>query len=317
MFSHFTSVSVDRLLAHTGIRKRLSSYHLSGTVFMFLFLPLMFYALFVMLPAATAILFSFFRLRGMGIAQVNREFVWLENYSKLIQDKIFWTSLAHNIEWFILTLIFPTIVGLGLAILIQTSNVPGQTFFRAIYFFPQILTPVVVAVIWKTLYEPANGPINTVLRALGLGKFALAWLGDFTWAFPALFVPFLWIHSGFCMVVFLAGMQSIDTALYDAARVDGAAKWQEFWYVTVPGLRNSFNIVYIIGIIASFKIFDFVVVATKGGPGFSTYVLSYYMYLQAFPKDNAGYASAIAVSNALIIAFFAVGFLLLRRKGED
>jgi ABC-type sugar transport system permease subunit len=288
-----------------------------GGAYLFVIPSLVFYVLFVVLPAVQTLIDSLYDLPALGFGAKGRAFIGLGNYAELWRDPIFWASFRNNVTWLFLTLAVPTALGLGAAILLQKSDVPGRSVFRAIYFFPQILTPVVIATIWKVMYDPSIGPINAALRTIGLGDLAPLWLGDFNLALPALFVMFAWAHYGFCMVIFLAGLQSVDPSLYDAARVDGANAWQEFRDVTVPCLRNAFTVIYIIGIISAFKVFDFVYVGTKGGPGYSTYVLSYQMFLEAFPHDRAGYGSALAVANAFIIAVLAAGFLWFRRRGES
>ncbi len=288
----------------------------SGAAYLFVLPTLAFYVVFVILPAVQTLFYSFYEMPALGFGAKGNTFIGLDNYAELLGDPIFWASFRNNVMWLALTLIVPTILGLGTAVLLQKSDVPGRSVFRAIYFFPQILTPVVIATIWKVMYDPAIGPINASLRSVGLGEVAPLWLGDFNLALPAIFVMFAWAHYGFCMVIFLAGLQAVDPSQYDAAKVDGANSWHEFRYVTIPNLRNSFTIVYIIGIISAFKVFDLIYVGTRGGPGYSSYVLSFQMFIEAFPHDRAGYGSALAVVNALIIAVLAAGFLWFRRRGE-
>ena len=173
--------------------------------------------------------------------------------------------------------------------------------FRSVIFLPQTLTPAVTAVVWKRIYAP-DGPINDVLRVVGLGQLASGWLGDYTWALPALGIVGTWGAFGLCMVMFIAGMQSIPTELYDAARVDGAGPIREFFTVTLPGLRGPLAVVLTLTVLGAIRVFDIVWLTTRGGPGTSTITPTIVLYQRAFANPDIGAAAAIGVVLAVSVA---------------
>jgi raffinose/stachyose/melibiose transport system permease protein len=181
------------------------------------------------------------------------------------------------------------------------SQISGMSIYRVGLFIPQIMSAVVVGVIWRWLFA-FDGPINLLLEQVGLAEVARPWLGDFTYARTAVGIVGSWVQYGLVMVLFISGAQSIDDNLYDAARVFGANVWQEFRYVTVPGLRQQIFVAFILTFIAALRLFDLVFVLTRrGGPGKETTVVSLLIYEEAFQYNNAGYASAMAVVLAIII----------------
>jgi raffinose/stachyose/melibiose transport system permease protein len=168
---------------------------------------------------------------------------------------------------------------------------------------------VVIGVIWRWIYAP-TGPLNKVLEAVGLGGFARAWLGDFTYALPAVGVIGSWVTYGFCMILFIAGVQKIPTSLYDAARVDGAGPVREFFAVTLPGLRNEIVVVLTLTMIWALRTFDLIYVTTRAGPGEATNVPAFILYQRAFLTGQVGSAAAIGVTLAVLI--FAIVFCVSR-----
>ena len=197
-------------------------------------------------------------------------FVGLDNYRTLASDEIFRNSFLHAA---VLVAMFATIpVSLGLVIAAVFTAVPvrGATTYRALIYLPQIISSVVVGVIWTWMYA-SDGPVNQVLRGVGLGVAARAWLGDFDWALVAVGMVGAWALTGMCMVLFVAGVQQIDTSLYDAAKVDGAGRFREFFAVTLPGLRNEIGVVLTLTVVAALRAFDLVFVLTRGGPGTETW----------------------------------------------
>jgi raffinose/stachyose/melibiose transport system permease protein len=208
------------------------------------------------------------------------------------------------------------VLGLLLTALLTRHPVRGFTFFRTALFLPQMLAGVVVAQAWVWIYA-SNGPLNELLRAVGLGALARPWLGDFSWALPAIGGIGTWVTYGLCMVLFIAGAQNIPTSLYDAARVDGAGPLREFFAVTLPGLKNEIVVAFVLTTINALRSFDLIYNTNQGGPGTSTYVPSLYMYQNAFVYNRVGYAAAIAVILAATI--FALAFLViyLTGRGEE
>ena len=205
--------------------------------------------------------------------------------------------------------VLPLILGLFLAALISRMRVRGVSGFRAALFLPQVVALVAVGVVWRWILAP-DGPLNEGLRAIGLGSLARPWLGDFTWALPAVGLVGTWVTFGLAMVLLVAGVQKIPTSLYDAARVDGAGAVREFFVITLPGLRNEIVVVLVLTTTTALRSFDLVYVMTAGGPGTSTSVPSYRLYTAAFQTGEAGLGAAIGI--VLALAIFAFAFVITR-----
>jgi raffinose/stachyose/melibiose transport system permease protein len=284
--------------------------------YLYLLPLLIIYTVFTIMPAIRTFGLSLYQIDGIAINAPSR-FVGLANFGRMLKDSLFYTSYLHNIEWMVLSLIIPIGFALFLAVLIANPTVRGRNAFRTIFFLPQVLTIVVVGLIWSWMYNPRYGPIDTILRAIGLDAIAIPWLGNYTTALPAIFLSYSWAYYGLPMVVFLAGLQAIDGNLYDAAKVDGANEVQQFRHVTIPGLRNAFTTVILVTIINSFKIFDLVRVISNGGPGSSTYMISFLLYSKVFYWDDVGYGACVAVANTLVIVVISTIYLVSRRRVEQ
>lgn len=271
------------------------------------------YTLFFLWPLAQLVQLSTLQWKGIG----PRKFIGIQNYLTLFaDDSLFWLSAKHNLFWLAAGIVIPIIIGLFLALLLVRSNLYGRLVFRTIFFLPQVLSSVVVAIIWRWIYNPSFGAVNSILRSFGLDAFTRSWLGDKSLALPALFIAWSWIHYGFCMVIFIAALQSIDDTYYDAAKVDGANVLQQLWYITLPFIRGASATVILITAIAAFQVFDLVFIITKGGPAWSTMVLSVYMYDNAFRISKVGYGAAVAVVLGVIVFVFSLLFLKAKERLE-
>lgn len=271
------------------------------------------YAVFFLWPLAHLIQLSTLRWSGLG----PRAFVGLQNYrSFFAADPNAWLAFRHNLAWLLAAMVVPLVIGLSLAVLLARSRLRGRLLFRTVYFLPQVLSSVVVGVIWRGMYNPNYGAVNSILGTVGLGMVARGWLGDRVTALPALFVAWSWIHYGFCMVIFLAALQGIEETYYDAAKVDGANALQQIWHVALPFIRRPLAIVILLTAISAFQVFDLVLVTTNGGPASATLVLSLHMYNQAFTYDKVGYGSAVAVVLGALVTVFSGVFQYLRSRLE-
>jgi raffinose/stachyose/melibiose transport system permease protein len=272
-----------------------------------------FYLVFAFGPLAYTTWLSFFDWDGLTVGT----WVGLDNYDEILSDPDIRASFVHSFVMIFFYAIVPVVLGLMLASLIAHSRVRGATFFRAVLFMPQTIATVVVAIAWTWIYAP-DGPLNEALRAVGLGSIARGWLGDFSWALPALGLVGTWVMFGLCLVLFLAGIQKIPVSLYEAARVDGAGRVREFFAVTLPGLRGELAVALTLTTIMALRNFDLIYVATSGGPGTSTTVPSYLVYQNAFSTGRVGLAAAVAVVlTALIFVFaFAITRLVDRDPGR-
>jgi raffinose/stachyose/melibiose transport system permease protein len=269
-----------------------------------------FYLLFAFGPLVYTTWLSFFEWDGLTVGT----WVGLENYQKVVSDPDIRASFVHSFELIFFYAVLPVVLGLLLASLIAHSRVRGVTFFRAALFLPQTIATVVVAIAWVWIYAP-DGPLNEALRAVGLGSLARGWLGDFSLALPALGLVGTWVMFGLCLVLFLAGIQKIPVALYEAARVDGAGRVREFLAVTLPGLRGELAVALTLTTITALRTFDLIYVSTSGGPGTATTVPSVLVYQNAFSNGRVGLAAAVAV--VLTALIFVVAFGIIRLVDRD
>ncbi len=222
-------------------------------------------------------------------------------YVILAADPIFMRSLVNNL--FFALVVIPVQTGLGLLLaLLVNQKLKGETFFRTMYFAPVVTSMVVVSIVWRFLYDVNNGLVNEMIGALSFGLIQpINWLGEPGIAMWAIIIMSVWQGAGMQMMLFIAGLQQIPESLYEAAGIDGANTWQQFRYVTLPGLRNVMVFIFLTITIAAFQLFDQPFVMTNGGPDNATTTTVLHMYRTGFREQNIGYASAIAVIFFIII----------------
>jgi ABC-type sugar transport system permease subunit len=279
----------------------------------FFVLPaLLLYALFMIYPFIQSVYLSFTSWNG---ADPVKTWVGLANYQELFHDRLLWTALKHNLIWVVLGTIGPMVIGLLLAVLLGTRP-RGFTLFRTVYFMPQVLSAVVVAIVWGWIYNPIFGILNKSLDAVGLESVSRGWLGDPTAALYAVLVAAIWAETGFVFVVFLAGLQTVSKDLLEAATIDGANAWQRLRHVTVPQLANVINVVTALLLIGGFNVFDIIFVMTGGGPANATEVIATDTYKQAFTQNRIGYATTLSLVMTVISLVASVTFIRLRERRE-
>lgn len=266
---------------------------------------LIFYVWFLVAPAVQSLVFSFTDWDGLSPTY---SWVGLRNYVLMLTDPIVHTAVRNNLIWTVVTITVPVVGGLLLAVLLN-GHVYGKSLIRTIFYTPAVLPLVSVGSIWGWLYNPQYGAINEVLRAIGLGGLAQPWLGQDTTALAAVIVPAIWLRAGFPMLLYLAALQGIPKELYEAATVDGANRWQQFWNITMPGLVQAHLIVVALSLIDSFKVFDLIYVMTYGGPGSATQVIGTYMYANVFQYYRAGYGMALAVSITIVAIIVSIPYV--------
>ncbi len=266
------------------------------------------YCLFELAPFLHSIYLAFFTWDGIG----PRMFVGLNNFRAIWNSPTFRLGFLHAFELIFFYSVLPVAIGLVLVSVMNRSRIRGLTAFRTVLFLPYIVAPTAVAVIWRWLLSP-DGPINSALTAVGLGRLSRPWLGDFTFALPSIGLVGTWVMFGLVLVLLLAGVQKIPVELYEAVKIDAGGAWWEFRAVTLPGLRYEISVVLVLTVTAALRNFDLVYVMTGGGPGTSTVVPSYLVYQQAFVVGALGGAAAIGVVLAALIA--VVNIIITRIGG--
>jgi N-acetylglucosamine transport system permease protein len=293
----------------------------------FLALPLGIYALFVVWPFVQSIYYSFTDWTGLS---PDFEMVGFDNYTRMLDDDIFWKSLWHSV---LFALLVP-LVTLGLALFLSfminvggrkrkggpvVTGVRGSAFYKIVYFFPQVLSIAIVALLFQFAYNPDSGAINSLLRGIGLDGLQPLWLGDPDLALWAVTAVLVWSTVGFFVVLFSAGMASVPAELYEAALLDGATRFTTFFRVTLPLLWDTVQSGWVyMGILAlgaeSFAVVQIMTVG-PGGPDYSTTVMVLYVYQKAFRDGQAAYATTIGVALLVVtLAFAAVVMRLGRRE---
>ena len=268
------------------------------------------YAVFVLYPLSQTVRYSLYDWNGITDA----EWVGLGNYIDVITDPTLFGSLLNALMLVAFFTIIPVSLGLICAAAIKDlrSRWLGAAA-RTVLFLPQIVPFAAAAVAWTWIYAD-GGPINAGLRSIGLVNLARPWLGDFEIALPAVGLIGAWVMLGFCTVLLSAGLGRIDASLYEAARLDGANALQEFFAVTVPGVRHEIVVCATVTLIAAISTFDIVYMTTKGGPGFSTMVPGVQIVLLAFTENRVGLASALSVVVLLLMIAVILPIQRLNRR---
>ncbi|MFO1419900.1 MAG: sugar ABC transporter permease [Candidatus Competibacteraceae bacterium] len=279
----------------------------------FLAPALLLIAVFFFLPVLAALLLSFTDFDIYALGDLDRlRFVGFGNYQQLLESPLFWTALGNTCYFVAVGGPLSVAVSLGAALLVNSRLTRFPGLFRTAFFLPVVTTLVAVAVVWRYLYHPRYGLLNYGLGLLGIDP--IDWLGDPDWAMPAIVLMAVWKNFGFNMIIFIAGLQSIPTQLYEAARVDGAGAWRQFRHITLPLLGPTFLFVALMTMIGYFQVFAEPYVMTQGGPANRTLSVVLLMYEEGFRWWNMGYASAAAfVLFALILAGTVLQFKLRRR----
>ncbi len=262
---------------------------------------LLLYAAIVLVPLLQTVNYSFYKWDGVS------EPTWmgLQNYLEFGRDPRMYAAFGHVLVLIVMFGLVPLGLGLISASLLSRAKIRGEGIYRWFLFLPQVLTSVVVAIIWKRIYAP-EGPLNGALRWIGLDSLTRNWLGDFTWALPSLGMIGVWGGFGFTMVLFLAGILAIPDELYEAARLDGSTRWQEFWLITLPSLRGQMAIALTLTVTGALRTFDLVYITTQGGPGTATTTPALLLYQLAFVNPDVGKASATGVVLAVLCLGIAV-----------
>lgn len=267
---------------------------------------------FLVVPIIYTVYYSVFQYQVMRPNDIT--FIGFENYHKLITDSDFWISLKNTFYFTIVVVPVQCALALTLAMLVS-KKFKGVSVFRTMYFSPQLTSMVVIAVLWTVLYNsnPNTGLINALLVNLGLEP--INFLTNERTAMNSIIFMSAWQGAGYQMMIFLAGLQGIPRDQYEAASVDGATPWQQFWFVTIPNLKGTIKYVIMITMIQAMKLFTQPYVMTQGGPRNSTKTMVYYIYTQGFQKGNFGYACSVAAVFFVIVV--AMSLILQKITSEE
>jgi putative chitobiose transport system permease protein len=280
--------------------------------YLFLLPALILLGLTVFYPALQAFYLSFTRYEDLG---QQPEWVGLANFIRLWNDDVFWKTLVNTILYLVIVVPILVFIPLVLAILVN-QKLRGMNWFRTAYYTPVIISMVVAGIAWRWLYAE-NGLLNQLLKTLGLFKEGIPWLTSPNLALFSLMAVTVWKGLGYYMVIYLAGLQSISTDVYEAAAIDGSDGIRKHWDITVPLMKPYLALVGVISAISATKVFEEVYVMTKGGPRNSSKTIVYYLYEQAINNVEFSYACTIGLVLFLIILLLSILRLTLDRKTED
>ncbi|MEP1962043.1 carbohydrate ABC transporter permease [Tateyamaria sp.] len=291
----------------------------------FLIPALIFFAIYVVIPIFQSLWLSLYEWNGLYTAdgQSTAEWVGLGNYTKLWRDPNFWTSLQNNVAWLVLYMVAVP-VGLFIALFLN-QTVTGMRFYKSMFFFPFVISQVVVGLIFGWFYNPDFGVVGSLWK-LAFCEETTNILGNITskcakpvpdilsspeWATYGIIAAGLWPQIAYCMILYLTGLNNVAPDQIEAARLDGAKGWKMLWYVVVPQLKPATFIAVVVTVIGALRSFDMIAIMTQGGPFGSTNVLSYYMYEVAISEygERYGYGSAVATVLFGIMLVFISYFL--------
>jgi raffinose/stachyose/melibiose transport system permease protein len=292
-----------------GVRKR--------GFWLYLIPGLVLFTIIILVPLIWNIYLSFTSYRGIRPP----EWIGLDNWAKLMADDKFWVSFQNSVAMIIAMVVVPTLLGLVLAALLFDlvgKKFGGKlaSFLRATYYLPQILPVAIAAIVIGWILRPENGALNTVLDAVGLGALQHNWLGSPDTALVSVMVVMVWVQIGYPVVIFMAALQRVDPELYEAAELDGANWFQRFTSITVSIIRPEIYVVVLTATIAALKVFGPIYALTRGGPGDSTIVPSYYSYSEFFQSQQVGYGATIATALTVVIVVLTIIFILAQNRSE-
>ncbi len=293
--------------------KRLS-FKLSKTHYWLMLAPLLLFVFIIAIyPLSFSFYISFFKYRLTDPDQT-RTFIGLSNYLDAFRDTQVVKAVVNTLIFVLGSVTTEIVVGLGLALLLSAETRLIRTI-RSFLLIPMAIPPLVVGLIWKSLYNADFGVIPYYLKSLGIdvGHGPLSEVGV---AMPAVILIDLWQWTPLLMVIFLAGLKSLPHEPYEAAVVDGAARWQLFWYITLPLLRPTFLVGLLLRTMQSFKVFDIIFATTAGGPGSATTVLNYHIYTVGMTFFNMGYAAALANILLVIVAVLSILYVMLLERQQ-
>jgi len=283
-------------------------------MYLFILPAMLIYLFFYIYPMFPGLYYSTTDWNGFA---PRKNFIGLKNYVDIFKDAHILTAIKNTFIYTVVVTFFSNLLGLILALMLEERSRTSRAF-RTLFFMPAVLSPVVVSFVWKYMYSPNSGVVNSLLRLAGLNGLAQDWLGNAHLALPSVMLVPLWQWGGNVMVVFLAGLMNIPPEYYESARVDGVNYLQRFRFVTWPLLQPAIVFNLVISTIGSFKTFDFIFIMTNGGPGYLTEVLTLTVYNYTLYTAKFGYGTAVgALLTLFVVIFCIVELRVLSRNSES
>ena len=277
---------------------------------LFLAPAILFFMFYVIFPIFQSMQISLYDWDGLG----EKTYVGMDNYVELMDDEAFYTSLKNNVIWLVLYMLaIPA--GLFIALFLN-QTVFGMRLYKSLFFFPFVISQVVVGLVFTWFYDPSFGLLNVILAWVGLGPVTI--LGDETWVTYGIIFAGLWPQTAYCMILYITGLNAVDPEQIEAGRLDNAKGWNMLWYIILPQLKPATFIAIVVTVIGALRSFDLVSIMTAGGPWGSSRVLAFYMYEKAFSEYGfrMGYGAAIAVVLFLIMMIYITFFLVKMYRDE-
>ena len=294
-------------------KRKHSSFRQNGYAYVLIAPGLLMVGVILIYPLLRGIVSSFFTQASGSMAF--EKFVGLQHYRELLSDKIFFKALLNSAFSTVVIVAALYLIGLGIALLLNKSF-RGRGIYRSLMLIPWVVPGIAAAMTWKWMYASQYGIVNHILQALGLIDQNIDWLGSTSTALGSIMVTTVWKDIPFVTIVLLAALQSVDTTLYEAVKIDGGNAWQAFWHITMTGIKNVSITTILLEIIWTFNKFDLVYTMTKGGPSNSTQTIPVYTYITAFNFFKFNKAAAVGVIGRLLVGVFAVLYIIYNNKEE-
>lgn len=279
------------------------------TPYLFIGPNLLAFLIFFILPALLAVYFSFTNYDGL----FQMDFIGVKNYQRIFRDRNFWRVFIETFKYVFIVVPVMYVISLGLAMIV-IQNIKCKALIRGIFYWPVMISSIVVGVTWKWIFGDALGVANYILTILGENP--IPWLTEDSYAFIAVIIATVWSRAGFFMVLFIGGLNGISESYYEAAKIDGANLIQRFFKVTLPLIKPTSVLVIMLSCIESFKVYPLILSLTGGGPGRGTTYLVQYIYQTGFVKTEVGFASAMSIILFLVILIFSSIQFKLTKGGE-
>ncbi|PAO68688.1 carbohydrate ABC transporter permease [Bacillus sp. X2(2017)] len=282
----------------------------------YLFLvPALVFLLFVYIPIFENVFLSLFQWSSFS---PEKTFIGLKNYVELFHDPVFYQALTNNVLYAVISIVCQVFGGLILAAVLEDKLVrKWSPFFRTVFFLPVVISMTVIALLFDFIYNPETGLLNQLLQAIGLDQLTRAWLGDDSTAMLSVIFVSQWQSVGYIAMLYIVSIQKIPDELYEAARLDGAGKIQQFFHITIPQTKEMSFVAVVMTLTGAFTVFNEPYILTGGGPGNTSEVLSTFLYKSAFTKDMMGYASAIATVVLIITLALSLMQMKFFKTGKE